>query len=140
MNGQIKLWQVDSSLSEVISFDKQNRAITDIVWNPHTGTSFTSVGEDCDIIIWDNRSFEPSIIEKESICSLSIAHNPSKEFEFVVGKEDGSIAIKDERKLNESINTSILHKDAVYSVSWTDNNYICSGGDDGVLSICDESL
>merc|ERR1711862_528204 len=114
--------------------------ITDIAWNQYSDTSFTSVGEDCDIIVWDTRSFEPSIIEKESICPLSISYNPLKEFEFVIGKEDGSIVIKDERKLNESIYTTSLHQDAIYSVSWTTNDYICSGGDDGVLSICDNSL
>ena len=140
MDGQIKLWNVESTLSEVISFDKRNRAITDIAWNQYSDNSFTSVGEDCDIIVWDTRSFEPSIIEKESICPLSISYNPLKEFEFVIGKEDGSIVIKDERKLNESIYTASLHQDAIYSVSWTTNDYICSGGDDGVLSICDNSL
>ena len=147
----ICIWDISKGGTEVQATFKQ-KGHTDIVedvdWHKFYAHLFGSVGDDCQLLLWDSRDSSgkptdrsdfyiyfhifsadfylwglPNRIENAHTADVNcLSFNPFNEYLLATGGSDKVVALWDLRNLKEKLHKFESHQSGVYQVSWAPFN------------------
>eukprot|EP00960_Hanusia_phi_P049614 759668-Hanusia_phi.AAC.2 len=133
-------------LEPIHTFKKHSDVVSDVAWHPFCEDTFSSVGDDKVVMMWDMRAgSSPTSIHKVSqqpVNSISFNHINHHLFAIASGSTDsGVVKVWDTRKMDESLFIINSHTDVVDVVSWAPHSQyiLASGGRDRKVHILDTS-
>jgi histone-binding protein RBBP4 len=150
-DNRISLWDIselpeNECLSSLYVFRGHKGVVEDVEWSHCHAAIFGSVGQDRQLLIWDNRkdrTTAPSMklenAHPADVCCLSF--NPFSEFLIATGSADQTIAIWDLRSLKTKVHSLDGDMGEVMRVKWSpsDPSILASSGTDSRMAIWDLS-
>ena len=92
----VKVWNIGASNRSLTTFVGHCGRVSQVKWNA-AGSCVASGAEDCTVKLWDPRADSGIMSIAAGSPVLSLAWNPVCDTQFVVGMEDGHVAVFDSR-------------------------------------------
>ena len=144
----ICLWDITSSGLEVnalSTFKGHTSVVEDVDFHKQYENMFGSVGDDSQLLIWDQRETNSAPTHSVKNAHESdincLAFNPLNEYLLATGGSDCVVNLWDLRKLTEKLHTFTDHKKGVFGVNWNPKSetLLASSSSDRRLRIWDLS-
>ncbi|CAH9144165.1 unnamed protein product [Cuscuta epithymum] len=127
-DSKVCLWNISASpIDKVLEADfiyqAHQSVVEDVSWHLKNENMFGSVGDDCQLIIWDTRTNKPQqsvLVHEKEVNYLSF--NPYNEWVVATSSSDTTVGLFDMRKLNAPLHILSSHTDEVFQVEWDPNH------------------
>ncbi|KAK4765036.1 hypothetical protein SAY86_026126 [Trapa natans] len=142
---KICLWDV-SAVAEAKAVDAMHiyegheNAVGDATWHLKDENLFGSVGDDCQLMIWDLRTNKAEKCVKAHEKEVnSLSFNSYNEWMMATASSDTTVALFDMRKLTAPLHVLSSHEGEVLQVEWDPNHeaVLASSSDDRRVMIWD---
>ncbi|VFQ67805.1 unnamed protein product [Cuscuta campestris] len=125
---KICLWNIfatpnDKTLEANFIYQAHQSVVEDVSWHLKNENIFGSVGDDCQLIIWDTRTNKPQqsvLVHEKEVNYLSF--NPYNEWVVATASSDTTVGLFDMRKLSSPLHILSSHTDEVFQVEWDPNH------------------
>ncbi|CAH9056738.1 unnamed protein product [Cuscuta europaea] len=125
---KICLWNISASPNDKVLeadfiYQAHQSVVEDVSWHLKNENMFGSVGDDCQLIIWDTRTNKPQhsvLVHEKEVNYLSF--NPYNEWVVATASSDTTVGLFDMRKLNAPLHILSSHTDEVFQVEWDPNH------------------
>ncbi|XP_061342100.1 WD-40 repeat-containing protein MSI3-like [Gastrolobium bilobum] len=125
---KICLWDVPAASQENVLdalhvFEAHESVVEDVSWHMKDENLFGSVGDDCNLIIWDLRTnkAQQSVKQHEREVNF-LSFNPYNEWILATASSDTTVGLFDTRKLTVPLHFLSSHTDEVFQVEWDPNH------------------
>ncbi|XP_068323192.1 WD-40 repeat-containing protein MSI3-like [Pyrus communis] len=126
---KICLWDVSASAQEKVLdpihvYERHEMCVVgDVSWHPKNENLFGSVGDDCQLMIWDMRTDQTQDCVKAHEKEVnSLSFNPYNERILATASSDTTVGLFDMRKLTISLHVLSSHGEEVFQVEWDPNH------------------
>lgn len=165
LDGTVALWDINQGnegrkqLDPLTLFTKHTAGVEDVTWSSQEANIFASVGDDRQLLFWDDRvdtsssnNNNNSISSSSCLSVISQAHKgdvncvqfcPSDSFTVVTGGADGLVNLWDRRSLSNGPKHVLRHHlGDVVQVSWSPHhsNLLVSSSNDRRIAMWDLDL
>ncbi|KAM5550082.1 hypothetical protein ABKV19_001162 [Rosa sericea] len=125
---KICLWDVsalaeDRVLYPMHVFERHESVVNDVSWHSKNGNLFGSVGDDCQLMIWDlrtNQAQDSVKVHEKEVNYLSF--HPCNEWVLATASSDTTVGLFDMRKLTVPLHALSGHTEEVFQVEWDPNH------------------
>ncbi|KAI4350269.1 hypothetical protein L6164_004740 [Bauhinia variegata] len=145
MDHKICLWDVSAAAQEKVLdavhvYQAHESLVNDVSWHLKNESLFGSVGDDCQLIIWDLRTNQAQQSVKAHEREVNfLSFNPYNEWILATASSDTTVNLFDTRKLAVPLHVLSSHEDEVFQVEWDPNHetVLASSGSDRRLMVWD---
>eukprot|EP01041_Mallomonas_annulata_P012346 gene12346-25976_t len=123
------LWDVKGAGAEAMPIQTRRGhrdVVEDVDWHKSYAHLFGSVGDDCQLLLWDareNNDIPTHQIEKAHPDDVNcLSFNPYNEFLLATGSSDNTVALWDLRNLKQKLHSFESHTGGVFQVQWSPFN------------------
>ncbi|KAI5577524.1 hypothetical protein POPTR_009G135100v4 [Populus trichocarpa] len=144
-DNRICLWDVsavaqDKVLGALQVYEAHESVVEDVSWHLKNENLFGSVGDDCQLIIWDLRTnqIQHSVKAHEKEINY-LSFNPYNEWILATASSDATVGLFDMRKLTVPLHALRSNTEEVFQVEWDPNHetVLASSADDRRLNVWD---
>eukprot|EP00055_Hartaetosiga_balthica_P003570 m.8261 g.8261 ORF g.8261 m.8261 type:complete len:453 (+) comp3068_c0_seq1:88-1446(+) len=135
----------DNIVDAVKTYNGHESIVEDVQWHTLHDSLFGSVGDDCNLNIWDtrvNNSSKPrhtiKAHDREANC---LSFNPFCEYILATGSADETVALWDLRNLKVKLHSFRSHTNEIFQVQWSPHyeTILASSGTDRRVHVWDLS-
>ncbi|KAI6701055.1 hypothetical protein NL676_015379 [Syzygium grande] len=125
---KICLWNIsavaqDKVLSAMHVFEAHETVVGDVSWHLKNDSLFGSVGDDCQLMIWDLRTNKPQQCVKAHEKEVnSVSFNSYNDWILATASSDTTVGLFDMRKLSTPLHVFSSHEGEVLQVEWDPNH------------------
>ncbi|CAN1192500.1 WD-40 repeat-containing protein MSI3, partial [Linum perenne] len=142
---KICLWDIgavaqNKVLDALHVYEGHQSVVEDVDWHLKNENLFGSVGDDCQLMIWDLRTNQTQISVKAHEKEINyLSFNPFNENILATASSDSTIGLFDLRKMEIPLHVLSGHTEEVFQVEWNPNQetVLASSADDRRLNVWD---
>ncbi|CAI0445351.1 unnamed protein product [Linum tenue] len=141
---KICLWDVSAVAQDKVldAFHAHESVVEDVDWHLKNENLFGSVGDDCQLMIWDLRTNRTQSSVKAHDKEINyLSFNPFNEWILATASSDSTVGLFDLRKMEVPLHVLSGHTEEVFQVEWNPKHetVLASSADDRRLNVWDLS-